>query len=451
MLTPRPTTGDASWFTRDRFGLYLHWGLYALPARHEWVQNGEQMAPEIYRHYFDHFSPDLYDPHAWARAARDAGMRYVVVTTKHHDGFCLWDSRHTDFKATNTPFGKDLLRPLVEAFRAEGIRIGFYYSLIDWHHPEFPIDCLHPQRNHPDALDWNAARDMRKYAAYMRDQVRELLTDFGPVDLLFFDFTYPGIEENEIARQSKIRPGSEPIFDLGKRRVDWESDALYALIRELAPRILLNNRLDLPASMSDYQTPEQIQPQEWVRVDGEPVVWETCQTFSGSWGYHRDESSWKSPEQLIRMLIDTASCGGNLLMNVGPTARGTFDPRALDALSVYRDWMHLHSRCIYGCTQSDFTPAPGCVYTQSTDGKRLYVSGVCLAVPATAPAWSGRQGSLRATSQRCQRDPHRERDHGGTTCRTIDPFPAGPEARGDGTDDRTVFARHVVQSFSWTG
>lgn len=218
MLTPQPTTGDATWFTRDRFGLYLHRGLYTLPARHEWVQNWEEMAPENYQRYFDHFSPDLYDPHAWARAARDAGLRYVVVTTKHHDGFCLWDSRHTDFKATNTPFGKDLIRPLVEAFRAEGIRIGFYYSLIDWHHPDFSIDCLHPQRNHPDALEWNAARDMSKYAAYMREQVRELLTDFGPVDLLFFDFTYPGIEENEIARQSKIRPGSEPIFALGKRR-----------------------------------------------------------------------------------------------------------------------------------------------------------------------------------------------------------------------------------------
>ena len=143
----RPAGGDASWFVEGRLGMFIHWGLYALPARHEWVKNRERLTDADYDPYFRHFDPDLYDPRAWARAAREAGMTYFVVTTKHHEGFCLWDSAHTDYKVTNTPYGRDLLGPMVEAFRAEGLRVGFYHSLIDWHHPEFPIDRVHPQRD----------------------------------------------------------------------------------------------------------------------------------------------------------------------------------------------------------------------------------------------------------------------------------------------------------------
>ena len=152
MLKPKPTAGDTSWFVRDRFGMFIHWGLYALPSRHEWVQSREQITPQdYYEHYFTRFDPYQYDPRKWAVAAREAGMKYVVITSKHHEGFCLWDSDFTDYKVTNTPYGKDLLVPFVEAFRAEGLRVGFYYSLIDWHHPEFPIDIIHPLRDHPDA------------------------------------------------------------------------------------------------------------------------------------------------------------------------------------------------------------------------------------------------------------------------------------------------------------
>src|SRR5690606_3139485 len=129
MLHPKPTAGDTSWFTHDRFGLFIHWGTYAAAARHEWVQKYEEIPGDEYRKYFEHFDPDLYDPREWARAARKAGMKYFVVTTKHHEGFCLWDSQYTDYKATRSPAGRDLLAPMVEAFRAEGLRVGFYYSL----------------------------------------------------------------------------------------------------------------------------------------------------------------------------------------------------------------------------------------------------------------------------------------------------------------------------------
>jgi alpha-L-fucosidase len=356
MLKTKPTAGDTSWFVHDRFGMFIHWGLYALPSRHEWVQSQERIPPEVYyENYFMHFNPTKYDPHQWAKAAREAGMKYVVLTSKHHEGFCLWDSEYTDYKVTNTPYGKDLLNPFVEAFRSEGLRVGFYYSLIDWHHPDFPIDAFHPLRDHPDVIKLNEGRDIHRYAEYIHNQVHELLTRFHP-EILWCDFSYPSHDYKGLP---------------GKGRKDWDSENLYAMIRQISPKIVLNNRLDLPVELADIHTPEQVQPVEWVRVNGEPVVWEACQTFSGSWGYHRDEETWKSPEQLIMMLINTVACGGNLLMNVGPTSLGTFDPRALKALAVYRDWMGLHSEAIYGCTQSEFPAPQDCRLTQN--GKKVYV------------------------------------------------------------------------------
>lgn len=357
MYTPKKTDGDTAWFVRDRFGMFIHWGLYALPARHEWVRNREEIDNATYQKYFDVFNPDLYDPKKWAKDAKDAGMKYFVITTKHHDGFCLWDSKLTDYKATNTPFGKDLIRPMVDAFREEGLGIGFYHSLIDWHHPHFPIDHIHPLRNHPEAREMNKTRDMAKYREYLHGQVEELLTGFGKVDILWFDFSYKTNDE-----------WFEKSGFTGKGKEEWGSEELLKKIRTWQPEIILNDRLQID---QDIKTPEQYQPQEWVKVEGEPVVWEACQTFSGSWGYHRDESTWKSPEQLIQMLINSVSCGGNLLMNVGPTGRGIFDERAVEALKVYGDWMKFHERSIYGCTQSEFEAPKDCRFTQN--GDKLYI------------------------------------------------------------------------------
>ncbi|MBQ4553313.1 MAG: alpha-L-fucosidase [Clostridia bacterium] len=358
----KKTLGDTAWFRRDRFGMFIHWGLYAMPARHEWIKKREEMTDEDYAPYFKYFDPDLYDAREWARQAKAAGMKYAVFTSKHHEGFCMWDSAYTDYKCTNTPAGRDLLKEFVEAFRAEGLRVGFYYSLIDWHHPDFTIDVNHPQRNHPDALKMNEGRDMKRYAEYMRSQVRELLTNYGKIDILWFDFSYSQHKEPTLPH---LR---------GKGKDDWESEKLITLARELQPGIIIDNRAEIE---QDIWTPEQYQPQSWLRhkETGELLTWEACQTFSGSWGYYRDETSWKSPEMLIQMLIKTVSLGGNLLMNVGPTARGYFDARAEAALKVYADWMKYNARSIYGCTMAEpeFTAPNGCCLTQSEDGKRLYV------------------------------------------------------------------------------
>ena len=359
----RKTPGDTAWFRHDRFGMFIHWGLYSMPARHEWVKTNEKIPEEKYEKYFRYFNPDLYDAREWARQAKAAGMKYAVMTTKHHEGFCMFDSKYTDYKCTNTPAGRDLIREYVDAFRAEGIRIGFYYSLIDWHHPEFPIDQLHPRRDDPDAYEKSKGRDMHKYAEYMRNQVTELLTNYGRIDVLWFDFSYE--------KDPKF-----PEWMRGKGKDEWEAEELIATARRLQPGIIIDNRTQIE---QDIWTPEQYQPQEWPRhpETGELLPWEVCQTFSGSWGYYRDEMTWKSPKMLVQMLINTVALGGNLLMNVGPTSRGYLDARAEAALKTYADWMKVNSRSIYGCTMAEpelLELCPnGCKFTQSEDGRRLYI------------------------------------------------------------------------------
>ena len=344
---------ETDWFVHDRFGLFIHWGIYALGARHEWVKSVEKLDDAYYQRYFDYFDPDLYDPRIWAREARNAGMKYFVVTSKHHDGFCLWDSDLTDYKATNTPYGKDLLQPMVDAFRDEGLKVGFYHSLIDWHHPDFPVDGFHPQRDDLEFRAANQHRAIRNYVPYLHGQTRELLSRFGKLDIMWFDFSYADRDWG---------------WAKGNGKDEWEAEKLMRMVREMQPGIMVNDRMGIPG---DFKTPEQYQPQAWLTVNGQRVIWEACQTFSGSWGYHRDESSWKSPEMLVQLLVDTVSKGGNLLLNVGPTGRGELDARALERLRAMGEWMRLHSRSIYGCTASDFTPPPDCRYTQN--GNRLYL------------------------------------------------------------------------------
>lgn len=361
----RKTPGNTDWFRHDRFGMFIHWGIYALPARHEWVKTYEQMPEEAYQRYFDHFEPDLFDPADWARKAKAAGMRYAVFTAKHHDGFCLFDSQYTDYKSTNTKAKKDLVLEYLDAFRAEGLKVGLYYSLIDWHHPQFPLDLYHPRRNDPDAYEQNRNRDIKIYTDYLHKQVRELLTNYGKIDILWFDFSYPDYKGE-----------GEQAFLLGKGKDDWQSEKLIAMARSLQPGVIIDNRAGIE---QDLWTPEQYQPLTWLthKDTGELVTWEACQTFSGSWGYHREETSWKSPEMLVQMLISTVALGGNLLLNVGPTARGYLDTRAVTRLQVIGEWMHYHSRSIYGCTMAEpdlLKSLPlDCRFTQSQDGKRLYL------------------------------------------------------------------------------
>ncbi len=361
------------WWTDARFGMFIHWGLYASPARHEWVKNAERMTNEQYQKYFEVFNPDMYDPHEWAKMAKAAGMKYVVLTAKHHEGFCLFDSKFTDYKSVNTPYGKDIIKEYVEAFRAEGLKVGFYYSLIDWHHPDYTIDRVHPLRQASDSAysRLNKGRDMNKYREYIKNQVRELLTNYGEISIIWFDFSFPGKN--------------------GKGRSDWDSENILKLARSLQPGIIVDDRLDLSDVEGgwDFTTPEQVKVSKWPEVNGKRVPWETCQTFSGSWGYYRDETSWKSPAQLLELLIESVSKGGNLLLNVGPTARGVFDYRAQDRLKSMGEWMKYNYRSIYGCTEAPagFTAPANTLLTFNPVTKRLYVH--LLAYPMGSLTLSG--------------------------------------------------------------
>lgn len=372
---------ETEWFTEARFGLFIHWGLYAMPARHEWVMHMERMSRADYNQFFELFDPDLFEPKDWAKRARAAGMKYVVVTTKHHDGFCLWDSALTDFSAMRAPLcGRDLLREIIDAFRAEGLRIGLYYSIADWHHPDFPMDREHPDRDNPRERE--RPRERSNYRAYMHGQIRELLTGYGRIDILWFDGNFPW-----------SRTGDE---DPDR----WDAAALAGMIRELQPGILINERLarhvDPPPYVVDIKTPEQRIPEDGIRDgDGNLVVWEGCQTLSGAWGYFRDELTWKSVDDLVVMLIQHVSRGGNMLLNVGPTARGEFDCRAQERLEGLAAWMRHHVRAIHGCTVSPaWAKEPeNCRYTYHPGANRLYVH--CLRWPYASLRLPGLAGRIK--------------------------------------------------------
>lgn len=357
--TETEKTVRLSWWTNARFGMFIHWGLYSQAARHEWVKRQERIPDEEYQKYFEMFNPDLFNPVTWAKKAKNAGMKYAVITTKHHEGFNMFKSEYTDYNITNTPYEKDITEEWVNAFRAEGLGIGFYYSLIDWHHPDYTIDKVHPQSaNTQEEYDHlNKDRDMSVYRTYIKNQVRELLTKYGKIDILWLDYSFPG--------------------KFGKGRDDWGSVELIKMIRELQPGIIINDRLDLKDVQGgwDFTTPEQFKVDSWPEIDGKRVPWETCQTFSGSWGYYRDEHTWKDNKQLLVLLIESVSKGGNVLLNVGPTARGTFDHRADKALEEMGEWMKYNNRSIYGCTQApeQFKVPEHTLLTYNPKTNRLYI------------------------------------------------------------------------------
>jgi len=348
------------WFQDARFGMFIHWGIYAIPARGEWVKQQESIRDADYQPFFETFDPMHYDPRIWAKAAREAGMKYAVMTAKHHDGFCLFETKYTDYQSMNTPARRDLIREYVEAFRAEGLKVGFYYSLLDWHHPDYPIagDSIHPMRNHPDYKDH--AGNLPRYADYIRNQVEELLTHYGKIDIIWFDFSY-GAMSGEA----------------------WKATELVKMVRRLQPEIIIDNRLggnikavEPEIYAGDFASPEQIIPPEGVLNEaGQPIPWEACITMNDHWGYAAQDKNFKSPATLVRALVECVSKGGNLLLNVGPTAKGEIPPESLQILAEVGRWMHENGESIYGCGNAGlpkpewgrFTRRGDCLYAHILD------------------------------------------------------------------------------------
>ena len=333
------------WFREARFGMFIHWGLYAIPARGEWVRNTEEMPEEEYLRYFEEFDPVDYDPAKWVKAAKRAGMKYVILTAKHHDGFCLFDSAYTDFKSTNTRLGRDIVRDFLEAARAEGLKVGLYYSLLDWHHPDYPHygDEKHPMRNHPEYS--NEHRDFDRYLDFMHAQVRELCTGYGKLDIMWFDFSYGDM-----------------------RGETWRATELVDMVRTLQPGVIIDNRLEVSGEgfgslaegcptpyHGDFITPEKmIPPRGLYDRQGRELYWEACVTMNHNWGYCADDHYFKSGEMLIRKLVECVSKGGNMLLNVGPDARGNIPEASMERLETIGKWMAKNNRSIYGCGRSEF-------------------------------------------------------------------------------------------------
>lgn len=331
------------WYRHDRFGMFIHWGIYAIPARGEWVRSTEEIPVEDYEQFFEEFNPVDYDPRKWARAAKDAGMKYAVLTAKHHDGFCLFDSALTDYKCTNTPAGRDLVREFLDAFRAEGIKVGLYFSLLDWHHPDYPHygDLHHPMRNHPEC--GNEGRDFDRYIDYLHGQVRELCTNYGKLDLMWFDFSY-----GEMTGEK------------------WRATELVRMVRSLQPSIILDNRLEVsgegfgslatatPTDYSgDFVSPEQIIPPNGLKDEmGGDLAWEACITMNDNWGYSVKDKNFKPASTIIKKLVECVSKNGNMLLNVGPDARGNIPPESLAILSEIGAWMRRNADSVTGCGSS---------------------------------------------------------------------------------------------------
>lgn len=344
-----PTAPVTDWFTHGRLGLFVHFGVYSMLARHEWVMSHERIPVEDYERLAELFDPDQFDAVEIARLAKRAGMAYVVLTVKHHEGFALWDTAHSPYNITRLT-GRDLLAEFTAAARAEGLKVGIYFSVIDWHHPDFTVDYHHPLREIADAE--NVGRDMARYRSYLHAQVTEVLTGYGPIDYLFYDYTYP-----------ETRDGLP-----GKTSQDWDAEGLLTTTRALQPGIVVNDRLGITA---DVVTPEQYQPSEPMTADGAPVVWEACQTLNGSWGYDRDNPTRKPADLLVRMLVDSVAKGGNMLLNIAPDGRGAVIQQDRSRVAAVGEWMRLHARAVVGAGPAS-VPAPfGTVLTARED--RLYV------------------------------------------------------------------------------
>jgi len=293
------------WWHDARFGMFVHWGLYAQLGRHEWVMNLEHIPFKEYERLADTWKPKTRPAREWARLAKKAGMKYMVMTTKHHEGFCLWDTEQTDYNAMDRGPGRDLVREYVDACREFGLKIGFYYSLMDWHHPD-GVRCAKDE----------AAR--RRFLDFTQGCVRELVTNYGKIDILWYDFPWP-LSSPEA----------------------WESAKMNAMVRRLRPDIIINDRSQLP---EDFGTPEErIQAAEAGRG------WEACMTFNSSWGWQPAPSEdWHSVRSVLNMLRTCTAGGGNLLLNIGPKADGSVPEEAVERLTAVGKWLGKYGEAVYG-------------------------------------------------------------------------------------------------------
>jgi alpha-L-fucosidase len=333
------------WWRDAQFGMFIHWGAYAIPAGTykgeriagigEWIMSRAQIPIPEYESFVRAFNPVKYDADEWVRIAKDAGMKYIIITSKHHDGFAIFDSKVSSYDIVDaTPYKRDALRALAEAAGRHGLKFGVHYSIMDWHHP----DAQAPNTPQYNSRTWSNPNFRRYVETYMKPQLKELLTQYPNIDVLWFD---------------------------GEWVADWNDDLgrdVYNFLRAMRPSLIINNRVghtrqglsglnkEGRVGLGDFGTPEQQVPPE-----GLPGVdWETCMTMNATWGFKSYDDDWKDTRTLLRTLIDVASKGGNFLLNVGPTAEGEIPAPSLSRLREMGDWMRMNGEAIYGTSVSPY-------------------------------------------------------------------------------------------------
>lgn len=335
------------WFQDAKFGMFIHWGVYSILAKGEWVMNNDKMTIEEYEKLYPQFNPVRFNADEWCRIARDAGMKYITITSKHHDGFCMYDSKLTDYDIMNTPFGRDVMAELKKACDKYGLKLFFYYSQLDWHHPDYyPRGRTGQASGRPDWGDWN------RYLDYHFGQVRELCTNYGDIGGIWFDGWWD-------------RPGA-----------DWKLNELYSMIHELQPGALIgNNHHQKPNPGENFQNFEQDLPGQntagFNEADVSHLPLEMCMTMNHSWGYNQNDHNFKSTEEIIHYLVNAAGLNANLLLNVGPTSLGEIQPEAVERLRQVGQWLDKNGKTIYGTRGGPIGKADW--GTSTIDGETLYL------------------------------------------------------------------------------
>jgi alpha-L-fucosidase len=349
---PPPENREArEWFQEARFGLFIHWGIYSVLGRGEWAMQNERIPIAEYEKIAGRFDPTGYDPAAWVAMAKAAGMRYITITSKHHDGFAMFDSKVSDYDVVDrTPYGKDVLKALADECRKQGLKLFFYYSQLDWHHPDyFPRGRTGQWAGRPESGEWT------RYLDYMDAQLTELLTGYGSLGGIWFDGWWD------------------------KPDADWRLGKTYALIHRLQPAALIgSNHHRRPFPGEDFQMFEKDLPghnttgwNDQAEVGELPL--EMCDTINNSWGYDARDTHYKSLKELVQLLVKAAGYDANLLLNVGPRPDGTIQPEFVSRLKEVGDWLARNGESIYGTRGGPIPPRPWGVTTHRGDRVYLHV------------------------------------------------------------------------------
>lgn len=358
--TPAPSNVEARRQFQDmKYGMFIHWGLSSTLGDGEWVMNNRNIKVEDYKRLLNVFNPVDFDAAKWVSAAKAAGMKYIVFITRHHDGFSNWDTKQSDWKITNTHYGKDVLKMLADECKKQGIKLGLYYSTLDWFRSDYPYETGRTGKGTGRTQKSNYA----SYLQFMKNQLTELLTNYGDIMSIWFDGHWDQTNPEGHADRNS--------------RIDWKYDEIYSLIHKLQPQCMIGNNHHLtPFAGEDFQMFERDLPGEnksglSFQTASDELPLETCETINGSWGYNITDRNYKTVTQVVQLLVGAAGRNANLLLNVGPMASGVIQTEFVDTLAAAGKWLEKYGESIYGTRGGPLTPQSWGVTTQK--GQVIYI------------------------------------------------------------------------------